>query len=251
MIDFHTHVLPYIDDGAKNPEVSKSMLDMEISQGVKTVLFTPHYYGKRSDPKRFIEKRQQAFDSINAYLPTGLEIKLGAEVHFTGLNMPDFEELCLLAIEGTKYILFEFPFTTAWQSTLFEKLDDFIYETGYTPIIAHVERYREIQKRPALLTRLIDLGCLLQVNTHAFLDKRERKLAYAMMKKGMVHCLGTDAHDTEFRAPDYTEAKAAVEQAGYGAEWAMAQSTMRKILDGETVRPETGKTVKKFFGIYH
>ena len=171
MIDFHSHILPQIDDGAKTPETSEKMLQMEISQGVKTVVLTPHYYGKHSSPKRFLEKREKAFERLNAYLPMGIEVKKGAEVHFTGVNMPDFEELATLAIEGTKYILLEFPFTTVWHSGLFEKLDDFIYETGCTPIIAHVERYREVQKKPALLKRLTDMGCLLQVNCYRFSNR--------------------------------------------------------------------------------
>ena len=250
MIDFHTHILPQIDDGAKSPEMSKKMLESEISQGVKTVLFTPHYYGKHSSPKRFLEKRNHALERLNAYLPMGIEVKCAAEVHFTGVNMPDFEELSSLGIEGTKYILLEFPFTTVWHSTLFEKLDDFIYETGYTPIIAHVDRYREVQKKPALLTRLIEMGCLLQVNTQAFLDKKEKKLAFALLKRGMVHCLGKDAHDTENRAPTYAAAKVAVEAAGYATEWNKAQDNMSAILRGEQVYPEESKGIKKMFGMY-
>ncbi len=250
MIDFHTHILPQIDDGAKTPETSEQMLQMEISQGVKTVVLTPHYYGKHSSPKRFLEKREKAFERLNAYLPMGIEVKKGAEVHFTGVNMPDFEELATLAIEGTKYILLEFPFTTVWHSGLFEKLDDFIYETGCTPIIAHVERYREVQKKPALLKRLTDLGCLLQVNAPAFLDKHEKKLAFALLKRGMVDCLGTDTHDTEYRAPIYAEAKAAVEAAGYAEAWEKAQAKMAAILQGEQVYPAECKKIKKLFGRY-
>lgn len=250
MIDMHTHILPHIDDGAKDSTMSAFMLKKEAEQGVKTVVLTSHYYGRKHGPSRFLERRASAFERIKDKIPEGLEVRLGAEVHFTGVNVAEYDELCKLAIEGTKYILIEFPFTEKWTYELLDKLADFISETGYTPIIAHVERYREIQKRPAYITELIDMGCLMQVNTRAFLDKKDRKLAYALLKKGMAHCIGTDSHDLENRAPNYTEAENAVKKAGFAEEWTAMQANMAKILAGEKVEISPPKRLKKFFGKY-
>lgn len=250
MIDMHTHILPHIDDGAKDSTMSAFMLKKEAEQGVKTVVLTSHYYGRKHSPARFLERRASAFERIKGKIPEGLEVRLGAEVHFTGVNVAEHEELCKLAIEGTKYILIEFPFTEKWTYELLDKLADFIGETGYTPIIAHAERYREIQKRPAYITELIDMGCLIQINTQAFLNKKDKKLAYALLKKGMVHCLGTDTHDLDSRAPIYTEAKNAVEKAGFEAEWSMIQENMQKILANEETIVSPPKPLKKFFGKY-
>ena len=250
MIDMHTHILPHIDDGAKDSTMSAFMLKKEAEQGVKTVVLTSHYYGRKHGPSRFLERRASTFERIKDKIPEGLEVRLGAEVHFTGVNVAEYDELCKLAIEGTKYILIEFPFTEKWTYELLDKLADFISETGYTPIIAHVERYREIQKRPAYITELIDMGCLMQVNTRAFLDKKDRKLAYALLKKGMAHCIGTDSHDLENRAPNYTEAENAVKKAGFAEEWTTMQANMAKILAGEKVEISPPKLLKKFFGKY-
>ncbi len=250
MIDIHAHVLPHLDDGARNTATAVEMLRMAMAQGVTTVVCTPHYYGKRHSPRQFLEKRQEAFERIKPMLPQEIELRLGAEVHFTGVNMPSVEELCLLAIEGTKYVLIELPFTTVWERSLFDKLREFIEESGYTPIIAHVERYREVWKRPVLITELVEMGCLIQVNTTAFLEKRERKLAYALLKHGLVHCIGTDMHDALYRSPKMKEAQAEVEKRGYSAEWKRAQELMQEALAGGQVRVEAGKPIKKIFWKY-
>ncbi|MBR2646104.1 MAG: hypothetical protein IKD47_00890 [Clostridia bacterium] len=250
MIDIHTHILPHIDDGAKDSQTSLEICLAELAQGVDTIVLTPHYYGKKRSPQQFLEKRAECFERLREKLPEGLSVRLGAEVHFTGLNMPKAEELCQLAIEDTKYILFEFPFTTLWTRDLFDKVGDFIYDTGYTPIIAHVERYHEVLKNPALVSDLVHMGCLIQVNTSAFLEKPTKKFALALLKHSLVHCLGTDTHNAGERAPDYAAAKAVVEEAGLGESWNEIQENMQKILVDEYVELFETKPVKKIFGVY-
>lgn len=250
MIDFHTHILPQIDDGAKNLDASLEMLAMQRSQGVEKVLLTPHYYGRQFGPKQFLEKRLEAFERLRPHIPEGIKTRLGAEVHFTGVNVPDYEELCSLAIEGTKYILIEFPFNNAWTGQMFEKLSDFIADTGYTPIIAHIERYQEIWRKPSLVKNLTDMGCLLQVNARAFTDKRDKKLAFALLKHGFVHCIGSDAHDATGRAPNMSETKSVFREAGLEVEWEHVQEMMRKVLADERVFVHTTRPIRKIFGMY-
>ncbi|MBQ8295303.1 MAG: hypothetical protein IJX87_02585 [Clostridia bacterium] len=251
MIDFHTHVLPNIDDGAADVQMATKMIEQELSQGVEEIVFTPHYYGRKRRPEQFLEERQQVFEELKPHIPENVKIYLGSEVHFTGINILDDEELCKLAIEGTRYILVEFPFVEKWSTSLLERLSDFIYDTGYTPIIAHVERYQEVLKNPAIITHLVEMGCLIQVNTRAFINKWEKNFAFALLKHGLVHCIGTDAHDVTDRAPDYEEAKIAVEKAGYGKAWAEIQHNMRAILNGGTFRIPIGGKVKKFMNRYY
>ncbi len=250
MIDVHTHVLPCFDDGAESIETAISMLEMEKEQGVDCVVFTPHYYGRKDSPSQFLAKRREAYDAIKDKIPDGLRVLLGAEVHFTGVNVPEHEELCSLSIEGTKYILVEFPFTTEWTRSLIDKLADFINDTGYTPIIAHAERYIEVLQNPALITQFVEMGCLIQVNASSFCQRFTKNLAYALLKHGLVHCIGTDAHDMENRSPEYVKAKQTVEKAGYSAEWKRAQEIMSRVVRGEQVCVEYGKPIKRFFGKY-
>ncbi len=250
MVDVHTHALPNLDDGAKDTATAVAMLQTAVTQGVDKLVFTPHYYGKRRSPVQFLEQRNATYAQLQGHIPENIQTYLGAEVHFTGVNMPPYEELCKLSIADTKYILIEFPFVQVWSKGLLEKLTEFMYETGYTPLIAHVERYPAVWKKPALLAKLTKLGCLIQVNAGAFLDKKERKLAFALLKHGFVHCIGTDCHDMDTRAPQYALAKTAVEQAGFASAWEEAQTRMNKLLAGEQVCVECKKPVKKFLWKY-
>lgn len=250
MIDVHTHILPHIDDGAKDLTTAKALLQEEQAQGVSCVVFTPHYYGRKYSPQSFLEKREEAFSQIKDFLPQGLQVKLGAEVHFSGVNVPEYDKLCSLAIEGTKYILLELPFTEKWRDNLLNKVSDFVCETGYTPIIAHVERYSEVRKTPSIVNELIEMGCLIQINASSFWDKKDKGFAFALLKHGLVHCIGSDAHDTDLRVPCLAEAKQTFEKAGFAESWEEIQSNMQKILSDEKVEAISYAPVKNFFGLY-
>jgi protein-tyrosine phosphatase len=126
-----------------------------------------------------------------------------------------------------------------------------MFDTDCVPIIAHVERYPEVIRHPALLSELTDMGCLLQVNTSSFLDKSTKGFVFALLKHGWVHCLGTDTHNMAERAPDYAAAKKAIEEAGYGDRFEQIQETMQAVWDNRSVKIAQAKPVKKFFGIYH
>ena len=249
MIDMHTHVLPDLDDGAKNEQEAAKLLRLDYAQGVHELVFTPHYYGKKRSAERFLAERNKVADKLQEYVPTGMKTRLGAEVYLTGVNDPDNESLCALAIEGTKCVLVELPFDDRWSKNLLTKLYGFIADTGYQPIIAHVERYREIVKNPTLLNFLVKMGCYIQVNTGAFLDKHTRKLAFLLLKHGLVHCLGTDTHNETDRAPYYLEAHELVKGRGLSKEWTRVQTRMHQILNGERVE-NTCIPIKKVFWWY-
>lgn len=253
MVDMHTHILPRLDDGAKDSSTSMAMLRLSKAQGVDTVVLTPHFYGKRHNPAEFLLRRNASYQRLLARMQetqTQINVRLGAEVHFTGINLPDFDDLCSLAIEGTKYILFELPFTTKWAGTIEEKLQEFINETEYTPIIAHVERYAEIRKNPSIVARLIHMGCLIQVNAQAFVNRKDKGFAFALLKKNSVHCIGSDAHDETGRAPNLLEAKNAIEKAGFLEKWKDVQDVMKNVLQDEKVQTQSVVPVKKLFGFY-
>ena len=251
MIDLHTHILPCIDDGAQTEEISVEMLKREIEQGVKTVVFTPHYYGKKHSPQEFLVKRNEAYEKIkNAVEEMGISVRLGAEVYFSSQKIASNHELEKLAIEGTNYILIELPLSMVWAEGLFDRLRDFAQTSDFIPIIAHVERYAEIQKTPKYLMTLVNSGCLLQVNADSFLNETTRKFAFLLLEKGLVHCLATDSHDLTNRACRYAELKALFEQEGKGKEFERLQENMRIILQGGMVKVTDPTPVKRFLGKY-
>ncbi len=248
MIDIHTHILPNVDDGADSVSASAELMRIEADQGVKEIVFTPHYYGMKTVAE-FLSLRAEAKKSIEEYIPRGMKVRMGAEVLLTGVNDPTDETLCALAIEGTKCVILELPFTSRWSERLFNRIADFIAETGYTPIIAHVERYNEVLENPSVITYLVQMGCLIQLNTGAFLHKSTRRLAIALMKHGLVHCMGTDAHDVSHRAPNYAEAREYIRKKKRTDEFTNVQWCMKKILAGEALRNPYGE-VKKWGKFY-
>ena len=249
MIDMHTHVLPNLDDGAKNEQEAARLLRLDYAQGVHELVFTPHYYGKKRSVERFLADRNEVAEKIREHVPAGMKTRLGAEVYLTGINDPDNEALCALAIEGTNCVLVELPFFERWSKSLLLKIYGFMAATGYRPIVAHIERYREIVKKPTLVNFLVKIGCYIQLNTGAFLDKRTQKLAFLLLKHGLVHCLGTDTHNEAERAPDYEKAKALVKEKGFSKEWTLVQTRMRQILRNQNVE-NACSPIKKVFWWY-
>jgi len=199
MIDFHSHILPGIDDGAKTVEESISMLKSSYEKGVRITVLTPHFYpkGQESLPP-FIQKRQEAYELLkNACegetdIP---EIRLGCEVN-VATEVFEYDGIEKLCIEGTDYILLEIPHDEEWN----EELCDRIYNVklkGLKPIVAHIDRYLPIPKRA--LKDLAEVGALYQVNADAFMHFGIKKEVAKLFEQGFVHILGSDMHNLESR----------------------------------------------------
>ena len=205
MFDCHCHILPGIDDGSKNVQMSLDMLDMEVSQGVEGVIFTPHFYADMMSPHRFLDKRNRALaeleDNLNR-LPKVPKYILGSEVHyFRGMSRVDeIESLC---IGNSDFILIEMPFRD-WQPQFIDEIEEISVVLGLKVIIAHLERYMDQDKR--LVKRLIDNpNLLIQCNAEFFIEKTQKN-AIKFMKTGRIDLLGTDSHNLTTRMPNLKEA---------------------------------------------
>lgn len=196
-VDFHSHILPELDDGSQSEAQSYEMLKKEKLHGVDKVLVTPHFYPDEPSPKAFIERRQAAYEKLMAYvgereeeLPTLMQ---GAEV-LLGVETADLEDLRLLAIQGTNAILIELPYTQL-QEWMYESIEKIRVVHHLTPVIAHVERYVSLQKDVDDIYRLMTMeGVLGQVNTRAILDPKTRRLCLQLIGHELVHVIGSDAH---------------------------------------------------------
>lgn len=159
LVELHCHILPGIDDGARDLDMSMSLMRREVSDGVVGVVFTPHFHYERITVEKFVELRKAAFRQVAAAVRTeGLRVagKLGAEVYYS-TALPSLD-LSKLAFADTSYILIEFPTTIqppGIDETLFA-----IRAQGYTPILAHVERYPFVTEDPTLLYNWVNAGCL-------------------------------------------------------------------------------------------
>lgn len=199
LVDLHCHLLPGIDDGARNLSVTMELLRQELADGVAGVVFTPHFYYERTTLEEFAAKRRDALKKTAAAVrEQGLPLaaKAGAEVYFTPvLPTLDLRALCFA---GTPYILIELPTTHhpgGIEDTLFA-----VQQQGYTPILAHVERYPYVTEDPTLLYRWVSAGALAQINAAGLVrGGHTARLLQRYLRWNLVHLLATDAHSPEHR----------------------------------------------------
>lgn len=207
MIDFHSHILPKMDDGSGSLEESVAMLREMAAQGVTQVVATPHFYPQRENVESFLKRRDAAFGALSEEMAKheGLpKVLLGAEVfYYTGMS--DSEDLERLAIQGTKYILVEMP-DGQWAPRMYRELEKIALQRGLTPIIAHIDRYIRPFRTKGIPETLAQLPVLVQANGACFLDPWMRPLVMKLLKKGQIHLLGSDAHNMGDRAPNLAPA---------------------------------------------
>ena len=199
LVDLHCHLLPGIDDGAKDIGMTLALLRQELADGAAGLVFTPHFYYERTTLEEFAAKRKAALrQTAEAVRREGLPLaaKAGAEVYYTPvLPTLDLSQLCFA---GTRYLLIELPTTfhpSGIEDTLYA-----VQQQGYTPILAHVERYPYVTEDPTLLYRWVAAGALAQVNAAGLIrGGHTAKLLHKYLHWNLVHLLATDAHHPERR----------------------------------------------------
>ncbi len=245
MIDMHTHILPAVDDGAKDCDEAHEILRLLQADGVNQVVFTPHFYWQSQTVEKFLQKREKATNSIQC----PIQSYLGAEVEFGELKI-DYSALSPLYIQGTRYILLELPFTQKWSPRLFENLRAFMQETNSIPIIAHIERYPAVLRHPKHASELLSMGCLLQVNAQTLIQVRPHSFVDVLMRYGQIQVLGTDAHNTNLRKPQYARSISHI-KTRYGEDCVdYMQKCMEKILNNEKIEVPYLHPIKKIWHRY-
>ena len=192
MIDFHSHILPGVDDGSKNEEETKNLLLEAKSVGFDKIISTSHYAIDCFETPEY--KRKELIEELNNE-ENYPKIILGSEIFIT-YNMLDLlKEYKASTINGTKYILFELPLRHHFPN--FKDVINKLRENEYKLILAHPERYTIIQKDFDLLYELSDLGVLFQSNYGSILGVYGLSAKFTvkkMLKNGLVSFLGTDVH---------------------------------------------------------
>ncbi len=219
MVDFHSHILPGIDDGAPNVFDSLEMLRESSSQGVDIICATPHFYADEEDPQSFLERRNKAWLDLRRRMApekSWPEIRLGAEVlFFPGIS--GAEEMKMLCIEGTHFLLIEPPMSP-WSESMLEEIEECWNNLQVIPVIAHVDRYMSILRDPKLLERLKERRVLCQVNASFFLRKSSCDLAMESLRADLFHFIGSDCHNTTDRAPNMAAAEEVITAEKDGSE---------------------------------
>lgn len=237
VVDFHTHILPGIDDGSKTPEESVAMLQLEARQGIQHVVLTPHFYAEKESLPRFLERRNRAVEHLSAAtagvqnLP---EMSLGAEVRiFEGIGNAEF--LPELAISGTKCILIEMPMPP-WSDNLLKELQRMRYKRGLVPIIAHIDRYISPLRTRGIPETFAELPVLVQASSSFFINRTTRNLALKLLREKKIHLLGSDCHNLDTRIPNLQEALGVIEARTSSSRILRINSLESRLFDGENAK---------------
>lgn len=203
MFDFHSHILPDMDDGSRSIEESISMLLESQKHGVSGIAATPHFYADTMVPDLFLEKRRKALEHIKTYWQDELlPVFPGAEVHYyDGISHSD--EILKLRIEGTSLLLIEMPMMT-WTKRMCNELSILNSRKEITVLLAHIERYLPLHNL-ANLERLHCQGILMQINGESFLHRKTKKMAIQLAKEELMDVLGSDCHNMQDRPPNLAE----------------------------------------------
>ena len=199
MIDWHSHILPKMDDGSHDVAESIALIQMQASQGIDTVVATPHFYANDGTVQSFLHRRQTSLERLKAELPAGApEIVLGAEVkYYPGISR--LADLKALRIEGSKLLLLEMPMS-AWSESTVRELVEMSGDSGIRLVLAHVERYWNLQK-PRVWNRIRESGILMQVNAGFFGSFTTKRKAFALLRDGYIQFVGSDCHSVTSRPP--------------------------------------------------
>lgn len=203
MIDFHSHILPGIDDGSRDLEESIQMLEEEKRAGVELVFATPHFYAEQCSISRFLQRRAAAFEKVKEAagdrqdIP---ELRLGAEVYYFP-NMGQADTLPELCLEGTDILLLELPFVQ-WTEQILSDVTYIVKKRKLRVMLAHIERYYAYQKKKGIWREMLSLPVYLQVNAGSLQNRKKRKLDITLFQEGYSCVMGSDCHNMEQRPPN-------------------------------------------------
>lgn len=205
--DIHSHILPGIDDGSKDPATSLQMLRIAADQGITQIILTPHNKPMRHNagPQKLVSMTKELQAKA---VEDGLEIKLytGNELYYRSGLAEEIADGKACTMAGSKYVLTEF-----------NPMDDYDYirngiysltAGGFQPILAHVERYTKVCIKTDRVEDLINMGCYIQINAGSVMGQLgfgTELFTRKLLKEHLVHFVATDAHDTGKRSPKLAE----------------------------------------------
>lgn len=206
MIDFHSHILPGIDDGSQDIDTSLKMLARCRDSGVSSVLMTPHCHPITQEyVDRFLKHRDIAFKTLFSALKEQnqelLKIIPAAEVRIYD-GMHKYRDIDKLCIKDTNYILLEMPYEI-WKDYAFEEIYQ-LTRLGFRPLMAHLDRFLDQEH---LFGEIYSLGAQVQINTSAILDAVQRKKMLKFFESGHFQVLGSDTHNLDNRSPNIAVAR--------------------------------------------
>lgn len=234
-IDLHSHVIPGVDDGARDLDESRTALEALRGEGIVVVVATPHVDGSLTQHPDLLADRLDEIDEGWSELTRGCG-DLGVALH-RGVELKlDVPEVDLsdprLRLGGSRAVLVEFPFMTVPPRSA--PVLSAIRQGGYVPVLAHPERYVGLDAELSVARSWLDAGAVFQVNLGSLLGRYgpdARRHSLELLAEGWVSCLASDFHSRG--APRIIEARNFLQAWGHGAELAvlLAENPGRLLAD--------------------
>ena len=209
-VDLHSHILPWMDDGADDLEVSLSLLHKEASDGVRQIVLSSHFNPLNENVTDFRIRRNSSFRQLKKAIDSSdlagiFDLRPAAEIRYNP-SLLEIDELGTLCIDGTKVLLIEF--STQHYPEFVQDVFYRLQTKGFIPLMAHVERFPWLRENPEFLYNLVCGGAYAQVNADSIVKSKESlSFIRRMMDCGLIHCIGTDTHNMSKRPPHMKEAE--------------------------------------------
>lgn len=206
MIDIHTHILPGIDDGARDLDDTLQMACIAVESGTTDLIATPHCNIPGRFHNYFDSDYQQTFLMAKQAIEQEripLRLYPGMEVYTTEETPGLFEEGKIMTLNGSHYLLMEFGFDE--DPDFVDRMLERMRKLDVIPVIAHIERYRFVQEFPEMANDWHEKGYVIQCNRGSFQGRfghREKMLAYYLLDNRLVDVIASDAHRPNVRIPD-------------------------------------------------
>lgn len=238
IIDIHSHILPGIDDGARDMEETKKMLNIAVKEGIDAIVATSHY--DVGIEQEVLSRYEETFQDVLRYIGTHeIPIKLyrGNEIYFTESVPERLHNREIHTINDTSYVLIEFPMGIGYSRV--ESACRNLLNAGYLPILAHVERYPELHQWKRI-EELVRVGAHIQINTNSIIGKEGwiiKRFCHQLLKRRLVHVIGTDSHGSKNRRPKMKECVDYIDKK-YGQSYRrrLFEDNSQRILKGEKIR---------------
>ena len=204
MIDLHCHIVPNVDDGASDLNESIEMIRAQVRQGVTEICLTPHMRIDMfctSDDKIAQEYRQLVHRLKEEHIQ--VKLRVSREYFYDTEFRKRLRDGKVMPMGDFRVLLLEFGLEVP--SEILPEASKRVQEAGFTPMFAHVERYRAVQKDIELVKQLMDMGTVIQINAGALLGddgKQLKNVAWSLLRKGYVSVIASDAHGIRDRVPN-------------------------------------------------
>lgn len=253
MIDIHSHILPAVDDGARDIDEAVRMCRLSARDGVRVMVATPHAHDGLHRTQDTASLHDKVAD-LNGLLGGRLKIVLGCELRFTHASVEHIcEDKSAPTIAGGPYVLIEFPHAVVPVGS--SRLMFELMNRAIKPVVAHPERNHQLMSEPERFYELVEAGVIGQLDAGSITGQFGKKVAQAarlMLENGLIHIIASDCHNTRNRAPGLSvAAAAAAEVIGPDVAKAMVDSNPAAVVEGRTIPviPEAvppGKKRKKW-----